>query len=314
MNRPDSCPVRELTHVPRAVAIGAFDGVHLGHAAVVRSVLEAAERLGVTSTALTFEPTPRQYFGRDEAARTRLTPDPERVGLLCNLGVEQVVVQSFDEELRSQSPEEFVRRTLVEALDAKFVAIGTSHTFGSGRGAGPEALVEFGRELGFEVYVVPLVSLGEMSVSSTDIRAALAEGDTVSARRMLGRPYTVVGTVQRGHQRGTGLGWPTANVTIPEDKYLPRDGVYAGVARANGLDGPLVPAAVSLGPAPSVGVEERRLEAHLLDFEGDVYGRELGVGFLEYLRPIEAFDSMDELNARVREDIERTREVFQGLG
>ncbi len=313
MSEPQSCPVQQVTRGPRAVAIGAFDGVHLGHGVVVRSVLDAADRLGARSAALTFEPTPRQHFGRDHNARYRLTPDPERVGLLCNLGIEQVIVQSFDEELRATSPEDFVRSILLERLEAKYVAIGQSHSFGAGRDAGPEAMVEYGRKYGFEVYIVPLVSAGELDVSSTKIRAALRDGDVATASKMLGRPYTVSGIVERGNRIGTDLGWPTANVSYPRMKFVPGNGVYAGVARVGEPDSPLVAAAISLGPAPSVGVEQRRLEAHLIGFEGDIYDEEITVGFIERLRGIETFDSLEELNTRVRADIDETQRIYESL-
>jgi len=310
MSQPTSCPATSVSRLPRAVAIGAFDGVHLGHQAVVRCVLEAAERLGLTSAALTFEPTPRQYFGRNGAAATRLTPDPERVRLLCRLGVRQVLVQSFDEELRRMSPEEFARNILVAELDARFVAIGASHTFGARGGAGPERMQQLGEELGFEVQIVPLVAVGGSSVSSTAVRDALAAGDVEAAQSMLGRPYSVSGTVVRGRGLGADLNAPTANLATPPDKLLPATGVYAaGAILGDGETGTFA-AAVSLGPSPTFGIEESRFEVHLLDFEGDLRGAELTVALLKRLRPIRAFPDREALIAQVQRDIGDVRRIL----
>ena len=308
MNRPESCPATSATRTPRAIAVGAFDGVHLGHQAVVRSVIDAAVRLGVTSAALTFEPTPRQFFARDPSADQRLTPDPERLGLLCNLGVEQVLVQTFDRELRQMTAEGFARKILVEELDARFVAIGASHTFGSGAGAGPESMRELGERLGFEVHIVPLVSSGAFSVSSTAIREALAEGDLAAATAMLGRPYALSGPVVRGRGLGADLGAPTANLNLPDEKLLPATGVYAAVSLL-GDEGHSRPAAVSLGPSPTFDIEETRAEVHLLDFEGNLYESEMTVALLERLRPIEEFTNREELVAQIKRDIEDVRRI-----
>jgi riboflavin kinase/FMN adenylyltransferase len=295
---------------PRAVAIGAFDGVHLGHAAVVRPVLEAAERMGIPSAALTFEPTPRQYFARTEDEKQRLTLDDERRELLCRLGVQQILVQTFDEELRQMTPERFARQVLCERLDARFVSIGASHTFGNRRSGGPGEIVELGRQLGFEVHVEPLAEVDGSVVSSTQVRRALAEGDMGAVGRMLGRPYTVTGRVVEGESRGKGLGYPTANTTVSPRKLLPAAGVYVGAAVFEGDAAEAIPAAVNLGQAPTFGVSEPRLEAHLIDFEGDVYGERLTIGFLARLRSIQAFGQLDELRDQLQQDVADTRRIF----
>jgi riboflavin kinase/FMN adenylyltransferase len=310
MSQSASCPATSVVRIPRAVAVGAFDGVHVGHQAVVRNVLGAARRRDVTSAALTFEPTPRQYFGRDPYASKRLTPDPERVSLLCSLGVEQVLVQSFDRALRQMTADQFAEQVLVEELDARFVAIGASHTFGSGAGAGPEYMRELGERLGFEVEIVPLVSVGGFTASSTAIREALAEGDVQAARAMLGRPYMVGGTVIRGRGLGVGLQAPTANLEPPPDKLLPAEGVYAAAAVLGDGEAAPLPAAVSLGPSPTLDIDETRFEVHLLDFDGDLYGSELTVALLERLRPIQEFASRHELTAQIRRDLDDVRRIF----
>jgi len=218
-------------------------------------------------------------------------------------------VQTFDRELRNMTPEEFARAILVDELDARFVAIGASHTFGSGAGAGPESMRELGEQLGFEVQIVPLVSVGGLSVSSTAIREALAEGDMQAATTMLGRPYVVSGTVVRGRGLGADLQAPTANLEPPPEKFLPANGVYAAAALlGEGGTDPL-PAAISLGPSPTFDIDETRFEVHLLDFEGDLYGAELTVALLERLRPIQEFASRDELIAQIRKDVEDVRRI-----
>ena len=295
---------------PRAVAIGAFDGVHRGHAAVVRPVLEAAERMGIVSAALTFEPTPRQYLAQDDESRKRLTLDEERRELLCRLGVEQILVQTFDEELRQMAPEQFAREILHDRLEARFVSIGASHTFGAGRAGGPEEIADLGHKLGFEVHVEPLALAGDKVISSTKVRRALTEGDMQEAQRMLGRPYSICGRVTQGERRGMEFGWPTANVGIPVEKVVPADGVYAGIALPEGDGAQPLPAAVSLGGAPTFGVSERRLEAHLIDFEGDLYGERLTIGFLARLRQIKTFGHLDQLLEQVQHDVAETRRIY----
>jgi riboflavin kinase/FMN adenylyltransferase len=225
-----------------------------------------------------------------------------------------VLVQTFDEGLRRLTPEEFAQRVLVGELQARFVAIGDSHTFGAGGGGTPERMQQLGHSMGFEVSVVPLVCLGELCVSSTAIRKALAQGDLGRAQAMLGRPYTLTGTVVRGHGLGQGLGAPTANLEPPADKLLPASGVYAAAAvLGDGEAGPYA-AALTYGPAPTLDIAEPRLEVHLLDFEGDLYGQEVTVALLERLRPLETFDSREALIEQIARDLKRVRAVYeQGL-
>ena len=310
MSETLTCEKRDVTPGPRAIAIGAFDGVHLGHRVVVRAVVEAAARLGVPSAALTFEPTPRQYFARTEAGSQRLTPDPERVALLCGLGVQQVLVQSFDEELRGMTPERFVKEVLHEQLEARFVAIGASHTFGANRAGNAERMAELGREAGVEVEIVPLVTVDGVTASSTSIRAALLHGDAALAGKLLGRPYSLAGCVRHGQRLGVELGSPTANIEVPPGKLLPAEGVYAAAARPADEEAAM-PAAVVVGPAPTLGVHESRVEAHLIDFEGDLYDRELVVGLLARLREIKTFPDRDSLKRQIERDVAEARRIFQ---
>jgi riboflavin kinase/FMN adenylyltransferase len=171
-------------------------------------------------------------------------------------------------------------------------------------------MAALGAELGFEVRTVPLVSLGEATVSSTAVRAALAEGDVARAQALLGRPYQLTGAVVRGRGIGRGLGSPTANLEVHPDKLLPAEGVYAAVAVLPGSDAPPGPAAVVIGPAPTLGIAEPRIEAHLLDFDGDLYDRELALGLLRRLRPIETFPDPEQLARQIDRDLAETRRLF----
>jgi riboflavin kinase/FMN adenylyltransferase len=224
--------------------------------------------------------------------------------------VQQVLVETFDDDLRRMTPERFAREILGQRLEARFVALGPSHTFGAGRAAGPDRMAELGREFGFEVEIVPVVSLEGTVVSSTSVRAALAAGDAALACRLLGRPYSIIGCVVPGLGLGRALGSPTANLQVDPDKLLPAEGVYAAAAVFTDSDAAPLPAAVVIGPAPTLNVHEPRVEAHLLDFDSDLYGRELALGLMERLRPIEAFPDTQALSRQIRRDCEQTRRLF----
>ena len=269
---------------PRAVAIGAFDGVHRGH----RSVLETAVATGLAPTAITFDPHPRIALGNRVDLLTTLE---RRLELIEDAGVETALVAAFTPGLQSLPPEEFAERYL-RSIGAEAVVAGGDFRFGVRR-SGDLALLE---RLGFEVLAAPDVE----GVSSTKIRAALQDGDVEAAARMLGRPFELDGTVVAGDQRGGTLGYPTANLRLEPDLACPRYGIYAGSA----LDHR---AAVSVGTNPHYGGTERRIEPFLLDFEGDLYGRRLVVELWERLRDEAVFDSEGELVAQISRDVEATR-------
>lgn len=279
--RPD-----ELEPARRAAAIGTFDGVHRGH---VR-VLEAAKAAGLRPTVVTFDPHPRTFFGSDVAL---LATVERRLELLREAGIDDVLVLPFDEDLADLSAEDFADRIL-RAAGIEVVAAGDGFRFGRGR-AGDLDLLE---RLGFDVRRVPLVE----NISSSHIRALLAAGDVENAARLLGRPAEVEGTVVHGDHRGSGLGFPTANLDVPPQLLVPALGIYAGAA-----DGRR--AAISIGTNPHYGGGARRVEAFLLDYEGDLYGKRLVVALWEKLRDEAAFSSEDELVAAIAEDVRRTREA-----
>jgi riboflavin kinase/FMN adenylyltransferase len=269
---------------PRAVAIGAFDGVHRGH----RAVLDALAETGLTATVITFDPHPRIALGNRVDLLTTLA---RRLELLGEAGVESTLVAPFTPELQRLTPEEFADSYL-RAIGVEVVVAGEDFRFGVRR-SGDLATLE---RLGYGVRAAPEVA----GVSSTEIRAALAEGDVEGAARMLGRPFELDGTVVAGDERGGTLGYPTANLAVDPQLACPRYGIYAGAA----LDHR---AAVSIGTNPHYGGTERRIEPYLLDFEGDLYGRRLLVELWKRLRDEAVFESEDELVAQISRDVEAAR-------
>ncbi len=278
----------EVERKPRAVAIGSFDGVHRGH----RSVLEATRAAGLAATVITFDPHPRIALGNRVDLLSTLG---RRLELIEGAGIETMLVASFTSELQRMTPEDFAERYL-RAIGAEVVLAGEDFRFGVRR-SGDLALLE---RLGFGVVVPPKVD----GVSSTAIRAAVAEGDVVSAAEMLGRPFELDGIVVAGDQRGGTLGYPTANLLLEPNLACPRYGIYAGSARDHR-------AAVSIGTNPHYGGTERRIEPYLLDFEGDLYGQRLVVEIWQRLRDEEVFESEEELVSQIALDVEATRNAIR---
>jgi len=275
---------QQVDRQPRAVAVGVFDGVHRGHWAV----LQAAVATGLAPTAITFDPHPRIALGNRVDLLTTLE---RRLELIGESGIEAVLVAAFTPEFQRLTPEEFVDEYL-HGIGAEVVVAGEDFRFGVRR-SGDLALLE---RLGIEVIVAPEVP----NVSSTAIRAALAEGEMASAAEMLGRPYELDGTVVAGDQRGGTLGYPTANLLLDAQLACPRYGIYAGSA----LDHR---AAVSIGTNPHYGGTERRIEPYLLDFDGDLYGRRLLVELWERLRDEAAFHTEEALVEQIARDVEAAR-------
>jgi riboflavin kinase/FMN adenylyltransferase len=274
----------ELDAGERSVAIGSFDGVHLGH----RRVLDAARAAGAVAAAVTFWPHPRLVLGNQVELLSTLE---RRLELLDEAGMDEALVVEFTPDLARLEPAEFAE-SLLRRIGVCAIAVGEDFRFGHGA-AGNPALLE---ALGFEVHRVPTLE----GVSSTQIRALLRDGDVAAAARLLGRPAEVEGTVVLGSQRGGTLGYPTANLAVPPDLLVPAYGIYAGAALGHR-------AAVSIGVNPHYGGDERRVEPHLLDFEDDLYGRRLVVELWRRLRDERAFPSEAELVAQIERDVEQTR-------
>jgi riboflavin kinase/FMN adenylyltransferase len=278
----------DLDPARRAVAIGTFDGVHRGH----RRVLEAARAADLRPTVVTFDPHPRSFFGR----RVELLSTLERrLELLDDAGVEDVLVLRFDEALAALEPEAFAE-SMLRGIGAEVVAAGEGFRFGRGR-AGDLALLE---RLGFDARPVPLVD----NVSSSRVRELLAAGDVAGAATLLGRPPEVEGIVVLGDQRGRLLGFPTANLETPPDLLVPALGIYAGATIGHRT-------AISIGTNPHYRGTERRVEGHLLDFDGDLYGQRMVFELWERLRDEAAFGSEAELVEAIDRDVGRTREAVR---
>lgn len=296
-----------LTPRGAVVCIGAFDGVHRGHRALLARVRERAAALGLPAVALSFEPVPRQFFqGRKSFAR--LTTPGEKLRLLRG-EVDHVGLLRFNGLLANTSAQEFVDDVLVERLAAREVWVGPGFRFGHQRRGDVALLHQSGARNGFTAHEIDPVLEGGERISSSRIRAALAGGDYVAAAAWLGRPFAMGGHVVRGNQLGRRLGFPTANIRVPWGAPAV-NGVCAVIVDGAGLA--RWPAVASLGTRPTVGGVEPLLEAHLFDFDGDLYGRRLTVEFVAHLRPEARFDSLDALVAQMNLDAALARAILSG--
>ena len=313
--------LRDLDACPRppqgtAVTIGAYDGVHRGHQAVIARVQSLAQARELETAVVTFDRHPASVV-RPESAPKLLTDLDQKLELLGETGVDYALVVHFDAQRAQESAEDFVREVLVGCLNAKLVVVGKDFHFGNRRRGNVELLTAMGRELGFEVLGLDLVGIDgapadeDQRVSSTGIRAALERGDLALANDALGRPYEVRGVVEHGDHRGREWGFPTANVAVPDDILLPKDGIYAGWYLRP--DGSTHPAAISLGRRPQIYDDQpfSLLEAHLLDFDGDLYGEAARVRFVELLRGETRFETDEDLIDQIGRDCERARSVLQ---
>src|SRR5258708_14469455 len=295
---------------PTAIAVGSFDGVHRGHAALFERVVARPRELGLASAVLTFDPLPREFLAPAQAP-ARLSSLRERLVAIAETGIESAFVERFDARFAALSAEEFHAR-LRDHYRARRVIIGETFRYGARRAGDADSLATAGPAFGFAVEIVPSVALDGESVSSTRVRAALARGDFATAARLLGRPYAITGRVVHGARRGRDLGFPTANVRLGRPKAA-LHGIFAvrclGAA-TRGLEGV---ASLGINPAVQRG-GPATLEAFLFDFSGDLYGRHLSIEFLEKLRDEAHFASLDELAAQIRRDCESAREYFRGPG
>ena len=301
-----------------AVTIGAYDGVHLGHRALLAELRARAEADGLATVVVTFDRHPASVV-RPESAPLLLCDLDQKLELLASAGVDRTVVVRFDRERADESAEEFVTRELVGGLDARLVVVGEDFHFGHGRKGNVALLTEMGAVAGFEVDGVALASAGAddgdgaPAVSSTRVRTLVSAGQVEEAALLLGRPHQVRGPVVTGDRRGGAeLGYPTANIAVPGEICLPAPGIYAGWYERP--DGTRHRTAVSVGRRPTFyGADgELLVEAYLLDFDGDLYGEAARLSFLHRLRDELAFDSVDALVAQMGRDVERTRELIDG--
>lgn len=298
--------------VGHAVTIGTYDGVHLGHQAVINATHRTAERLGLKTAVVTFDPHPASVL-RPETAPLLLTDIDQKLDLLEQCGVDTVLVVPFDKARAEETSEEFVVNVLVRSVRAKAVVVGHDFHFGKDRTGNVEMLTELGRQNDFEVEGLQLLPRPDgtiESVSSTAIRRALAGGDVGTASQLLGRYHEVRGVVTEGDRRGRTIGFPTANVAVPRDRAIPADAVYAGWYLRP--DGSSWPCAINIGKRPTFyqEAEHSLLEAHLLGFEGELYGEPARVRFVQLLRSEQRFDGIDALKAQLNRDIGRAKEIL----
>lgn len=294
---------------PTAIALGNFDGIHQGHRQVIQPALDAATSFTaerVYATVVTFNPHPQEFFSGQP--RCLLTPLPEKVAELKLLGIEQLVLLPFDRELANLSPPEFVERILVTRLQAKQVSVGADFCFGRQRAGTATELQRLALDYGVAATVAPLQELNGDRISSSRIRQALLAGDLLRVKQLLGHPYRLLGEVVVGQQLGRTIGFPTANLKLPPEKFLPRQGVYAvrvgiGSEASPELTMPLALTGVmNLGQRPTVGGVHQTIEVHILGWAGDLYGNHLVVSLEAFIRPEQKFSSLEELKLQIQKD------------
>ena len=281
------------------VTIGTFDGVHIGHRAILQRLVDTAKAEGRESVLLTFFPHPRMVLQKDSDIKLIQTID-ERKEMLLKTGIDHLVVHPFSIEFSRLTAVEYVRDVLVNSLHAKKVIIGYDHRFGRNRTADIHDLIEYGKTYSFEVDELSAQQLDEVSVSSTKIRKALLEGDIGTANRYLGYPFMLSGIVTKGKGLGKTIGYPTANLHIEENyKLIPKKGVYMVHAE---IDGKRVHGLTSIGTNPTVGGKNTSIETYILDFEGDLYDRLLKINFIHLIREEKTFNSLEELKLAIQND------------
>src|ERR687891_641571 len=300
---------RALSPWESVATLGNFDGIHLGHQALVRNAVADAGRLGIPSVVLTFEPHPLKILAPERAPNLILA-HKDKMQLLQSFGVDIVVVQNFDLSFASLEAKEFVRRFLVDRLKIKKVWVGQDLRFGQRRKGDVDDLTRWGKELGFEVGVVPPVMVNGIRVSSTGIRQLLAEGRVEEVEPMLGRYHFVSGRVVSGHRRGRELGFPTANIS-PRTEVLPPDGVYATLFQFGGKE---ILSVSNIGVNPTFGSGPRTVETFILDFNDDIYGQSVKLSFVKRIREEKKFGSVDQLIEQMGIDVACARAIFNQLG
>jgi riboflavin kinase/FMN adenylyltransferase len=287
---------------PAAVALGVFDGVHLGHRAILATAVAHAREAGMPSVACTFDPHPMEVL-QPERAPLAITTLDERLSLIEGCGLDAAVVLPFTPELAAMEPEAFVKDVLVARLAAREIVVGFNHRFGRGARGDVGMLRRLGEQLGFRTHVAEPLMVGGVAVSSTEIRAALQRGDLDAAARLLGRAYTLQGSIAHGAGRGRTLGFPTANLASPRP-VLVAPGVYACTAEVAGRKERAV---VNIGVRPTFGEAALAVEAYLLDFSGDLYGQTMTLTFVSRIREERRFPSVEALRMQIQADAEEAR-------
>ena len=292
-----------------AVAVGVFDGLHLGHRAILERALQSARERAGPCIVVSFDPHPDVVLAQPFRAIAPLTPAPEKRDRMLAMGVTELEVLPFTRELAALAPEEFVDRFLMARYHPHALVVGADFALGRGRAGNVPRLREIGATRGFEVHAVPLLERDGAAVTSTRIRGLLEQGQVAAAARLLGRAYDLTGRVVTGDGIGRTLGMPTANLRLHDDKFVPGHGIYAVWTRIAG-DPALHRGAMSVGVRPTFGGQVRTLEVHLLDWSGDLVGKDVTVEFVEWLRPELHFENRETLILAMQQDLVRTRQIL----
>lgn len=294
--------LRSDSATPLALSIGMFDGVHLGHQSIIHKLNTIAQVKNLESAILTFWPHPRKVFNPDDDLKLLNTID-EKKYLLQKNGLQHLFLKEFDKDFRNLTGEEFVKQILVEKLQVKHLIVGYDHTFGKNRSGDFSLLKKMGPELGFEVEQVEAVNYKDLNISSTQIRNALLKGEIVAANQMLGYHYSVSGEVIHGQKIGRTIGYPTANINVDAIKLLPKNGAYIVDVFVNEIH---FKGMLSIGTNPTVEGKTKTVEVYILDFNEDIYGKEISVNFRDYLHDEIKFESLEKLIVRLDEDKQLT--------
>jgi riboflavin kinase / FMN adenylyltransferase len=307
----------EQIRTPTAIALGNFDGIHQGHRTVLRPIIDSfksRQQPHIYPTVVSFTPHPREFFTGGKLQL--LTPIPQKAQLLSDLGIEQLVLLPFDRGLASLTPEQFVEQIIVKQLQAVFISVGVDFRFGYQRKGTGIDLKNIAANYGIKVQLNPLHQYGDrhqqlVRVSSSLIRQALAAGDMKTANLMLEKPYSLWGTVVKGQQLGRTIGFPTANLQLATEKFLPRFGVYAvDVFFAPTNQQTKIKGVMNIGCRPTVEGEAPTIEVHLLNWSGDLYGQTLKVNLIKFLRPEQKFDSLEALKQQITQDCQSVLESY----
>lgn len=290
---------------PTIVALGNFDGVHWGHRQVIQPILSQSATEAVP-TVVTFDPHPQEFFSQQR--RSLLTPIAEKATCLREMGVGQLLLLPFDRALANLTPQEFVETILVQRLQARRISVGEDFCFGRKRSGTTEDLRSIAARFDIEVQVITLHTHEGQRISSSAIRQALEQGDVARAKLLLGRPYTLVGEVVQGQQLGRTIGFPTANLQVPSEKFLPRQGVYC--VWVQGAEPQPRAGVMNIGDRPTVSGLQQTIEVHLLDWSGDLYGKTLTVSLEKFLRPEQKFASLDALKEQIQIDSAQARALL----
>tara|TARA_R110000868_G_scaffold145875_2_gene366357 strand:+ start:2742 stop:3743 length:1002 start_codon:yes stop_codon:yes gene_type:complete len=289
------------------LTLGTFDGVHIGHKKILDKVINSTENGEYESLVLTFFPHPRMVLQENSEIKL-LNTITEKIELLENMGIHNLVIHPFDETFSRLTAEDFVQTVLVEKFNIQKIIIGYDHRFGRNRTANIDDLIEYGIKYGFEVEQISVKEIDDISVSSTKIRTALSEGDMAKANNYLDYNYSLSGTVFQGKQLGRTIGFPTANIKIEEDyKLVPKKGAYIVTST---IDNNVLKGIMNIGLNPTVQGENLSIEIHFLDFDQDLYGKKITVTLLKYLRPEQKFDSLNELTTQLERDQATAIEYF----